>query len=305
MPNTKNHSVDKIKGIGILAVIFIHLPFEDVNTNYWHYINFSFANQLFFFISGWLTNTEKLITIPFKDFLLKVGKRMMFWWFVAWVVYETLYFGTHFDEFSIGTLLRHFMIPFYHLWFIPGLFATRLIYWMLARYTKLSTLQLSMLFLGLGFIVLICLNSQYIPDNLIIRRFNILFFAVGIIARYVNVESLLNEWQLGLVYVLFATFIFVMIKELTGIYTLPLVAFLFFVFLAPLLRDDALSQNVELEWLGRNSLQIYLWHYLPVLVLKQLFKDNFTVYVCVSVCVLLTSYLTLRVYLRKHMLDVN
>lgn len=48
---------------------------------------------------------------------------------------------------------------------------------------------------------------------------------------------------------------------------LPLVGLLCVLFFLPLMRNDAVRCGV-LEFWGRNSLGIYLWHVLPIIVLK-------------------------------------
>jgi len=48
--------------------------------------------------------------------------------------------------------------------------------------------------------------------------------------------------------------------------------------IAPLMQNDSLMPSAMMEWLGRNSLQIYLWHELPVIGLKCYFEDNLIIY---------------------------
>ncbi|MBC5606376.1 acyltransferase family protein [Bacteroides difficilis] len=82
-----NHSVDIVKGWGIIAVMLGHIFLGSAEENIPRYLIYAFHMPLFFFVSGYLLNTEKLGTLSLSQYIRKYAKRMLGWWFVAWVVY--------------------------------------------------------------------------------------------------------------------------------------------------------------------------------------------------------------------------
>lgn len=99
-----NHSIDKIKGIGIIAVVLGHLLLGSVSDNFLRYVIYSFHMPLFFFISGWLLNTDKLSKITLSEFISKYGKRMLLWWLVAWIIYDGYHIVINRQEFCLLTI---------------------------------------------------------------------------------------------------------------------------------------------------------------------------------------------------------
>ena len=62
---------------------------------------------------------------------------------------------------------------------------------------------------------------------------------------------------------------------------LPLAALLCTFAILPLMRKKLL-QNKVIEYWGKQSLHIYLWHVVPIIVLKQIFTGNDVAYYIVS-----------------------
>lgn len=112
------HYVDIIKGIGIILVVLGHTYRGNVVQN-WLY---SFHMPLFFFISGWLLNIEKIIQINIRSFVVKKVRSLLLP-YVLFYILTYLYWlliERHFRTFNQGPL-----------WFLISLFvaeiATRLI----------------------------------------------------------------------------------------------------------------------------------------------------------------------------------
>ncbi len=255
---------------------------------------------LFFYISGWLTNPSKLAGLSPKSFLGKYGKRMFLWWFVALVFYNSVVAFTKHPDISPTGILKFFVEPFYHLWFIPGLFCPILLYWLLTRYTSLSKTAAQWWFLALGIVAFVLTYLEVIPATFFIRRHNILYFALGLLCKSYNKGLKANLFCWPLLYLACASLIYYFnITEYRGVYMQTIVTTLFAIFLNPIFRNDAIKPNVELEWLGRNSLQIYLWHVVPIMGLKQVLGSNTTLYYGISLSILLLCYLGLMVCLRR------
>lgn len=83
----RNHSIDVIKGWGILLVIVGHILLGSADQNVLRYIIYSFHMPLFFFISGYLLNINKLELLSAKEYLSKYIKKMLGWWFLAWLIF--------------------------------------------------------------------------------------------------------------------------------------------------------------------------------------------------------------------------
>lgn len=294
-----NHSIDIAKGLGILAVIIGHIILDDHDGNYFRFVIYGFHMPLFFYVSGWLTNPGKLADLSFKGFLCKYGKRMLPWWFAALVFYNLVVaFFTHPDT-SPAAILNLIVEPFYHLWFIPGLFCTILLYWLLTRYTSLSRTTAQWCLLALGTVTFVLALFEIIPTTFFIRRHNILYFALGLLCKSYNKGLKANVLCLPLLFLICASLIHFNITEYRGVYMQITVVTLFALLLNPIFHNDVLKPNRDLEWLGRNSLQIYLWHVAPIMALKQVLGSNSTLYYCISFSILLLSYLGLTVCLRR------
>ncbi len=73
--------------------------------------------------------------------------------------------------------------------------------------------------------------------------------------------------------------------------------------IAPLIQNDSLKSFAMMEWLGCNSLQIYLWHELPAIGLKCYFEDNLIIYYSVNFAwFTILLFVAYRCSLSKHSL---
>ena len=54
-----------------------------------------------------------------------------------------------------------------------------------------------------------------------------------------------------------------------------------------------------LEFWGRNSLRIYLWHVIPIIILKKLFTNNELLYYAVSAIAILMSIIFTQIATKR------
>ncbi len=124
MQREYNHTIDCLKGLLIICVIIGHLIPGGLNSNFLRYSLYTFHMPLFLFISGYLFDLERIKLISRKELLKKYWKRMLLEWLIAWVVFTTIIL---YSDLSVRNIFYHIVYPFYHLWYVPALFAMILV----------------------------------------------------------------------------------------------------------------------------------------------------------------------------------
>ena len=77
------------------------------------------------------------------------------------------------------------------------------------------------------------------------------------------------------------------LKFMNSAIRLVSIMMLIFCWLLPNIRSDRYKRSDVLEWIGRNSLHVYLWHALPIVLLRfSLYKRGYEV-LYYAVCILL------------------
>lgn len=181
MEKEYNPTIDTIKGILILFVILGHLLSGGLNSSFLRYSIYSFHMPLFLFISGYLFHLEKSAQIGMKGLLRKYWKRMILEWIFAWSVYTSIVL---YSNFSFHNLMVKIVYPFYHLWYVPGLFAMIII--LVITFQKLRDYYLSFVFLiGLTFILtsLCYYKSIFNPYHISLY----IVFLMGTLSQNINV----------------------------------------------------------------------------------------------------------------------
>lgn len=118
----RDESIDALKGIGILSVIYIHMNIE---TLFSQYID-SFHLMLFFFCGGYCY-IQNSFEKDKKKYFIKKFKRIMYPYFVWSLLNIILNLGEqiHSNCVQIGTLINNFFLSFLHfgaIWFLPAYF---------------------------------------------------------------------------------------------------------------------------------------------------------------------------------------
>lgn len=270
----RNPSIDVIKGILIILVIIGHMLLGGVDDNLARYIIYSFHMPVFMFISGYLLNIDTLRSQTMKDFLSKYWRRYLKEWSIAWLVYTTaflLYTGP-----TIKHLLLNIYNPYYHLWFIPSLFLMIILIRIVFKSVKSDWLAYVLL---LGFGVLLFNLSSYYDISQAYNCRLLPFLVLGVISRYYSGQVSHGWWILVLlcVYLSLIISIFFSVENPMWFYRsyiqLPLCALFCILICLPMLKSSSLHNGI-LEYIGRHSLRIYLWHVVPIIVLKKIFAEN-------------------------------
>jgi len=192
----RNHTIDNIKGCGILLVIVGHILLGSADQNVVRYIIYSFHMPLFFFISGFLLNIKKIGLLSPRQFLSKYLKKMLGWWFLAWVIFTPavnllMYGHIIADSETIPHfIIRNLVYPWGHLWFIPALFIYIATAYFLYRYFHLNGKGLVLTMLTISIFQMSFSYSGLITNLAPVRYHNLLFFTIGLIYRMLSINKL-------------------------------------------------------------------------------------------------------------------
>lgn len=280
-----NSSIDIIKGGLILLVILGHIILGDLDSNIIRFIIYSFHMPIFFFISGYLLNIEKIKNLSNKKFILKYWHRMLKEWTIAWFIYTMGY--CIYNGFSIHSVIYNITNPYYHLWYVPSIFISIVLVRIILKNIENKIVSFLTLFC-LGIFLYNITNYYDIGQAYNCRL--LIFLILGIISQstFKNIKG--KYFEYSLIYLLLIIGIFYYFSSATYFYRtyvqMPLCILLSILIFYPLIEMKKLHQN-QLEWLGRNSLSIYLWHVLPIIILKKLIEDNTLIYYIASFTILL------------------
>ena len=269
----RNRSIDTLKGLLIFTVVLGHVLLGTLDENPLRYLIYSFHMPIFFFISGYLLNSGNMKQIPIRDIVKKYWHRMLKPWCVAWMVY-TLY-AMH-DNFSLSSLLHNMYSPYYHLWFIPSLFLCILIFIAIQKKANDSSIT----YMGTFCLSLFLFNLHNSPYTITtgFLSCNFLFFSVlGSLCKDLTINHILGGGKVISIcltaILLVDNILGIPIDKYRSFFMLPICATLcIFGFLPIMARNTFHVRFLEL-W-GKKSLEIYLWHVIPILVIKYFFEKN-------------------------------
>lgn len=281
----RNPSVDAIKGVLMLFVVLGHVLLGNIDNNIVRYVIYSFHMPVFFFVSGYLINTDKLAMLTMRQLFTKYWKRMISMWCVAWIVYTTYVVYGHFN---VGYVLGCIYHPYYHLWFIPSLFMMIMIVWILAKKQVIHRAGLVILYM-IG-ILLFNLSYTKIAISAAWNCSMLPFFLLGVISQRYFVNLNTGGSKFILLYFIAVIIINLCIDNTILFYRtylmLPMVGLLCIMGLLPMIHTGRFHCGI-LEYWGRNSLPIYLWHVAPIIILKQVWSDTPIIYYTISVILLI------------------
>lgn len=251
----RNRSIDTLKGLLIFTVVLGHVLLGSLDENPLRYLIYSFHMPVFFFISGYLLDIEKMKQTPIKDIVKKYWHRMLKPWCVAWVVYTPFAMR---DNFSLSSLLQNVYNPYYHLWFVPSLFLCILIFMVIQKKVNSSSIAyigtfcLSLFFFNLH-------NSPYAITAGFLSCHFLLFLVLGSLCKILTIKHIRGGWKIVLIClitILLADNILGMpIDSYRSFFMLPICATLCIFGFLPIMARNTLHTHF-LELWGRNR-----WRY--------------------------------------------
>lgn len=278
--DNRNRNIDGLKGLLVLLVLVGHGLQGRLDQHILRYMIYAFHMPFFIAIAGYLFPFSRAGVDSYREFLGRYGKRLLLPWVLAMVVYA-VYLGAFGAKSPTWKgWLSYLSVPFYHLWFVPAyLFWSTMAWWMSVRqFSRLQALLLGIL-VSLPFFYiksvwmseLTGLVGTNVAGLLIhtLRPHYFLFFVLGMSLRDERLKT--GSWLFWLSgTVLMGIFggLFYFHQGVTdgmrdGIWIFANVFLL--VGLMRLVRVDALPKSKVFEWMGQQSLGVYLWHVLPLL----------------------------------------
>lgn len=293
MIEDRNISIDVIKGILILFVIIGHLLLGTLNENIFRFLIYAFHMPLFFFISGYLINVEKQKHLSLLGIIAKYFRRMLLQWIIALCVFTFL---AYYPNLNIGSIGAYIVKPYYHLWFVPTLFVFIMFLWIILKFKNEYVL---LCLIGIVSALLYASNAIVISMANGIRFEYFVWFALGIVSRKYynkkfNIQNINKKIVWGGVFLINALImlpLFYFHEDARGCYMKYfMVAYCLylclFVVLPYIINEKNTFRNKVLEKIGRNSLEIYLWHMLPIFFLKKYLVENIYIYYLIGFSVL-------------------
>lgn len=275
MVKERNRSVDTLKGLLILTVVLGHVLLGSLDENPIRYLIYSFHMPAFFFISGYLLNVDKLRESSYRSICIKYWHRMLKPWGIAWCIYTICNCG---NDFCLKSIIHQIYAPYYHLWFVPSLFLSILLTSFVFHKIKAEVICIIILFL-LGILAFNINVSDYkIPG--FISCHLISFLLLGVLARRLPTINAIGGGIIAifiLIILLIDNLVDIKFETYMTYFQLPLCMCLCIWGFLPILQKRQWKSR-QLQFWGRYSLEIYLWHVLPILVLKKFINNNDILY---------------------------
>lgn len=299
---TRIQQIDSLKGFLILLVVLGHILQGAIDENIVRYVIYSFHMPLFFCVSGYLFNYSKIKELSFSALIHKYLFRIIIPFVIALIVYNLILYLQD----------GYLAYIYYHLWFILSYLFCILVYW---SFFKLNGSFKFMIVLSISIYIITKLiskfdlfeNTYYDILNLSIRPYYILFFTLGVILRKRELkDSFLNKAIL-LLSIVGYLFLFSYPKSSF----IPLCFLLLNISLAYFAISHLQNnyQNKFLTWVGINSMSMYLWHMLPVLLSKALANNDIEYYVLSFSFIVLFLYVLPKLnkvsFIRKYMFGLT
>lgn len=284
--DNRNRNIDGLKGLLVILVVVGHVLQGRLDQSIGRYMIYGFHMPFFIAIAGYLFPFERVKLDSLGVFLGKYVYRLIIPWVIAMVGYA-LYLGGFGGAHSAlwKGWISHLLVPFYHLWFVPAYLFWSLLLWWMSRSGQSRTQALlfavliSLLFFYVkweGMFWLKGLLGLHGSGFLIhtLRPHYFLFFALGMWLREEKLDT--SSWILGgsgalLMGIYGGLFYFhsgVSEGMRDGVWIFANVFLVVVVF--RLMRMEALPKWRVVEWMGQESLGIYLWHVLPLIWLRDL-----------------------------------
>lgn len=260
--------------------------------------------QAFFFITGYCSNFDN----PFIIFLKKQIKSLL----IPALIFTVLYYSAKFDFKSLFETLIYFGGRF---WFITSLFIAKLFYWLLNKYIKNGVVLFSVL-LVVSFLSTIIDSKDYFPNYWWNRQTMdlCLFLYVGQFMRG-KIENRKIQCCSLLIYVITILICYsfeIKIPHITaGFYTMPSTWLIHILLslsgtLLLMVICKYISNNKTLEFLGKNSLTIYIFQDVVItLLLKTFASELLNNDILISVFIILFIWMCALIVLSAISLFLN
>ncbi|MBL4671851.1 MAG: acyltransferase [Arenicella sp.] len=273
--------IDSLRGWLIVLVMLGHLVLGSVHENIIRYSIYAFHMPLFIGLTGYLINVDSLRASSFFATLARYWWRVLLPFAFAYLFFTGILAIHAFEEGRISAklLLSFVVTPYYHLWFIPTL-----VLWVLA-FAALLKLRISSVYALVFFLALSLIwasfdsTEQWAVLAPVLSKKVIYFFSFFLFGAWLRTAG---SRKLRTLFSQFKILPMVAITACAGLYLINIGAdksllkacvwLILNLALITLLIDSAISKpsakNSIISRIGRNSLPIYLWHAVPMFILK-------------------------------------
>jgi acyltransferase len=284
MKGERVHWIDIAKGIGIIFIIYGHM----LGSQDYRHLLYSFHIPLFFFLSGAVYNPKKYIN--FFNFLKKSSKSLL----LPYLAFAFIFFAVWLAQTRPANLfspeiIRQFLSIFYAnsnnnlmifnnlLWFLPVLFATRLLFALISKYfTKIKSIGLILIFFSVfGYLFSVYAVNIKLPFGIETALSSVVFYGAGYLWNQSGKakQSIFKYKYLLLPLLLITGFYISNIDFLASGHQIDmrlshLNNYFYFYFaafcgiFAWISFSQILNKNSLLEKIGRNTLILFVWHQL-------------------------------------------
>jgi fucose 4-O-acetylase-like acetyltransferase len=279
--------IDSLRGWLIVLVMLGHLVLGSVDENIIRYSIYAFHMPLFIGLTGYVINADSLRNNTFFATLMRYWWRVLLPFAFAYFFFTAILAIHAFEEGRISAklLLSFVVTPYYHLWFIPTL-----VLWVLAFATLLKSrvpsFYVLLFFLSLSLIWASLPSAEQWPFlAALLSKKVIYFFSFFLFGAWLRTAG---SKKLRTLFSQFKILPMVVITACAGLYLINIGAdkslfkagvwLILNLALITLLIDSATSKpsaaskpsvkSPVITAIGRDSLPIYLWHVVPMFILK-------------------------------------
>jgi len=296
----------------MLLVIVGHIVLGSVHENMLRYVIYAFHMPLFIGLSGYLINAQKLRKSSIVAVFVKYWWRVVLPFSLAFLFFTGLLLAHAYQEERItqALILSYFVTPYYHLWFVPTLLIWVAAYWLLlrlalfSRWTALCFLALSAVWAALQ-TSSVSLIGPFL--TILLSKKVVYFFGFFLFGAWLKTEQssklirFIGSFNiLPAVLVMFCAVIYLVNigpdkEPVKGLAWLMMNVSLIAIAVAWLQQVNVTGKNKSSKGpprlsnvivsLGRISLPVYLWHVVPMFLLKgvDFHTQNPLIYYLVSI----------------------
>lgn len=323
LPTQRNEIIDLAKGVLILLVIVGHILPGTLEESLTRYTIYAFHMPVFIAVGGYLFSTSKMKGYSVLDFLRYYLKRLILPWGVAVCVYFALRTVLNHNAVGIGSAITEFILPYYHLWYVPAFLVYAFIGYLLVHFGNQKVLIASTAIFTLISVLLCFVDLQAIERTSImnkilyvvgytIRPQFAVFFLLGMLCRqYAQNKILRAHTRLGILLVLIigiaATF-FLQNSSIQSILKWIASLFICLITVSFFKTNVAIASKVGRLFIhmGKNSYPLYLWHVIgKILGTPFLNRNMLALYYVVSIVWTIALILVIRFRKNKILIDIT
>lgn len=287
------YGIDIWKGILIIFVFLSHVIPGEIRTSFGRYFIYSFHMPLFVGISGYLLKVDSF-RYDWKNIIYKLSFRLLIPWAIVVFLYNMV---NNSGQFILRDFLHSYIWPYYHLWYVPAYFFYYFCTLLIWKITEKCGEKRIWILLGISLIISICSKFQiweYLKMPGLINRlfeyaehdfkpFYYIYFVLGVCLRhqYQKKETEINspnkrKLLYSICFFSFVGYMLLFCRNYTALeYIIGYIwGISFLLIVIMLIQRNCIPSCKVLEFLGKNSYPIYLYHAFIFIFFRQKFPET-------------------------------